>query len=206
MPKILYKYRGVEPWGHFLNFLLHQRLYAANFKQLNESMEGTFTYSKTHVSPGFIKQIIDNKTSLNICSLGQSHNSTIMWSYYAAGHKGIVLGIEIDAVQDGLSSIEDVEYSDSITFEAYQGCYAEVDAKKILSTKFTAWKHEREVRVFTRAQFVNVKLLKVYFGCEMSDEQRLLLSDLIGKLDPQVELIQMQRSHLDTQNMGNLAN
>ena len=94
-----------------------------------------------------------------------------------------------------------MKYKNSISFQAYQGSDPEYDAKNILSTKFSAWKHEKEVRVFTDQKFVKITLHKVYFGCEMPEQQRTLVSDLITRIAPNVEIIQMQRKDLDTQNL-----
>lgn len=198
MPDTYFKYRALEPWAYLLDIFVYRRLFAAHFEELNDPMEGTFTYSKTQVSHGFIRKIVEEKARLRICSLGRAHNSTVMWSYYAAGHKGIVLGVEVDAKQKGVLSIEDVEYAEKVTFEAYYGSDPVTDAKKILSTKLSGWQHEGEVRVFANSEFVEMRLRQLYLGCEMHQDQKNLLTQLLKQLDPEVDVIEMKREDLDT--------
>ncbi|MCP4229678.1 MAG: DUF2971 domain-containing protein, partial [bacterium] len=164
MPNTYFKYRVLEPWEYLLDILVNRRLYAAHFEDLNDPMEGTFTYTKTQVNPGFIRKLVEKQSRLRICSLSRTHNNTVMWSYYAAGHKGIVLGVEVDPGQEDVLSIEEVEYAERITFEAYHGSDPDNDAKRILSKKLSGWDHEGEIRVFTNLEFVGVRLRQLYLG------------------------------------------
>jgi hypothetical protein len=113
MENILFKYRTLEPWDRFLDKLLNKRLFAASFEELNDPMEGIFTYSKNQVSPGFIKQL--------------------------------------------------------------------------------------EGRVLTKNKFVPVIVRKVILGHRMSAQQRRLVKVLLSRIDPDIELEQMEREKLDTQ-------
>ena len=56
----LYKYRSLENLGRILDILLHERLYAANFKNLNDPMEGHYRYS-TDVNKELRTQILDER-------------------------------------------------------------------------------------------------------------------------------------------------
>ncbi len=96
MPDVYYKYRALEPWDYLLDIFINERLYAAKFEMLNDPMEGMFTYSEVNENRSFIREIVQEKAHLGICSLSRTHNNTVMWSYYANSHKGIVLGIEVD--------------------------------------------------------------------------------------------------------------
>jgi hypothetical protein len=194
--KTLYKYRGLEPWDYLLDILVNKRLYAAKFTSLNDPMEGMFTYSEDTASPSFIEQMMDHKTQFGICSLSEVHNSTLMWSYYASSHRGIVLGLEVPCDSSNIS-VEKVAYCQENNFVGFLGSDVTTETRKILSKKLTPWKHEREVRAFTRGDFVPVVLNTAYFGCRMPEPRKTLLRALLSKLTPEVEIKELTRDDLD---------
>ena len=195
--QLLYKYRGLEPWEFFLDILVNNRLYAAKFTSLNDPMEGVFTYSQDDTSPSFVEQIINNKTQLGICSLSEVHNSTLMWSYYAGAHKGVVLGLEVVSDAPDIVSVSKVTYPRDNIFRGLLGSDAATEARKVLSKKLRPWKHEREVRVFSKSTYVPVSLKTAYLGCQMPESQKLLVRQVIKRLNPTLEIIDLQREELD---------
>ncbi len=198
MNTILYKYRTLEPWEHLLDIFVNERLYAARFEKLNDPMEGMFTYSADQVSEGFIKRLVEQKSQFGICSLSAKWNNTVMWSYYADGHKGIVLGVEVDEGSPDLVEVAKVKYAKNISFRGYYGSDPEIDARAILSKKLSAWRHEGEVRAFSRTKTVPVRLRQVYLGCSMPGPQRRILRQVLKKTNPDVELIRVRREDLDS--------
>lgn len=197
LQRSLYKYRGIEPWEYLLDILVNKRLHAAKFTSLNDPMEGMFTYSEDNVSPSFIDQMVDHKTQFGICSLSEVHNSTLMWSYYALAHQGIVFGVTIPKDSPDVVSVDAVTYCQENIFKGFLGSDAATEARKILAKKLTPWKHEREVRVFTRGSFVPVVLNTAYFGCQMPVARKALLRALLTKLTPEVEIKELKRNDLD---------
>ena len=196
--RLLFKYRGLEPWPHLLDALVHQRLHAATFHQLNDPMEGVFYYYPDAVTNQFIDNIIDHKGALGICALSAVHNSSLMWSYYASGHKGIVLGVEIDMpTAAGVVSIEDVRYEEWRNFNISDSHDPNQEAKRILSRKLATWRHEQEVRVFTHSTYFPVSIKHVYLGCKMEQETEALLRQIIASLLPGVGIRKMERGDLD---------
>ena len=195
--KIFYKYRGLEPWEFLLDIFISNRLYAASFKSLNDPMEGVFTYSQDKIHPSFIEQMKMHKSQLRICSLSNTHNNTVMWSYYAAGHEGLVIGFEIDNSNNTVE-INKVTYAKNNTFRGFLGSDAETEAKKVLIKKLSAWKHEQEIRVFSKSEFVYIKIKNVYLGCQMLIEKKNLIRNLLVRLDPNIKIYEMQRSDLDS--------
>lgn len=198
MADLLYKYRSLEPWQYLLDIFVNKRLYAASFQDLNDPMEGMFTYSKNDVSQGFIKQIVEEKSRIHICSLSRICNSTVMWSYYSAGHKGIVLGVAIVPYNNEQFDVKNVTYTQRISFKAYRGSNAEIDAKGILSKKLSGWKHEREVRVLTRKNYVPASVKSVILGYKMQENQRQLITNLLARIDPEICVSTMNRDDLDS--------
>jgi hypothetical protein len=166
-PRVLYKYRGIEPWEFLLDILVHKRLFAPSFDMLNDPMEGFFTYARDGANQSFIDRMMGFRTTLGICSLSKIPTSTVMWSYYAASHKGLVRGVEVRPDEDHM--IQDIEYTPENVFRPFRGSNAETEARGILSKKFTAWSHEQEVRVFSTGRFVPVTLRSIHFGCQMAE-------------------------------------
>lgn len=200
----MYKYRALEPWEYLLDVLVNDRLYAATFETLNDPMEGMFTYSKDQVSPGFIREMVEKQSQLRICSLSNTYKSTVMWSYYADAHKGVILGVEIDENHKNVIEVAKVTYAKNISFKGYSGSDPEIDARKILSKKLSAWKHEMEVRVFSRSQYVPVRLRQLFLGCKMPRTQQQLIKRFLRRMDTEAEVKLMKRADLDAQELSDI--
>lgn len=197
MAKLLYKYRSLESWEFLLDILLNKRLFAAHFKHLNDPMEGMFTYSKSQVSQGFIRKLVAEKSRIRICSLSRTCHSTLMWSYYASGHAGIVLGVEPEQKSSSQYDVCPVSYNQKISFKGYYGSDPHTDAKGILSKKLSGWKHEKEVRILTKKMYVPVSVHKLLLGFKMPKRQQRLAEALVAQLCPDVQVEKMQQEDLD---------
>ena len=79
-----------------------------------------------------------------------------MWSYYAASHTGVVLGVRIKNGDPDLVEISKVRYAQNNEFKGFVGSDPEEEARKILGKKLSAWRHEKEVRVISRSSFVTL--------------------------------------------------
>ena len=106
----LYKYRSLENLGRILDILLHERLYAANFKNLNDPMEGHYRYS-TDVNKELRTQILDERNRTLICSLSKKKDIGLMWTHYANENKGCC--IELQVTSPSWTMIE-VDYKDKL--------------------------------------------------------------------------------------------
>jgi len=124
-----------------------------------------------------------------------------MWSYYASAHKGVVLGVDIKRLKNERVDISKVAYAKNISFKGFYGSDAKTEARKILSKKLSAWKHENEVRVFSQSQFVKVKLCKVFLGCQMPREHERLIKNMLQRINPEIEVKKMRRVDLDSQGL-----
>ena len=175
-----------------------KKLYAAKFEELNDPMEGMFTYSEDQVSRSFIKRLVRQKARHRICSLSSKWNNTVMWSYYASGHKGLVLGVEIDEYSRDIVEIVKVGYAKNISFRGYAGSDPRLDARKILSKKLSGWKHENEVRVFSKSKSIPVRLREVYLGCSMPGPRRRIMRQLLKQINPAVDVHHVKLDQLDS--------
>jgi hypothetical protein len=194
--EILFKYRSIQNWKFLLDIFLKKRLYAATYKELNDPMEGRYYYHSDDVSREFRKAIRSQKREWKICSLSRTHRNTLMWSYYADGHKGIAIGITVRSPRSTPYTVRNVSYDMEVHLSDSNMDPAQV-ALQILSQKQLAWQHEDEVRVFTRSQFVQVDIQKVCFGCNINPTDKELISALVKKTTPETQLVQMERKQLD---------
>ncbi|WP_165779050.1 DUF2971 domain-containing protein [Rhodohalobacter barkolensis] len=148
-------------------------------------MEGQYLY--TGSSDGVnkdIQQILNNKKDrIRICSLSNNYQSPVMWSHYANGHRGVVLGVEIDPNKYNVRSI----FYDG-PMKINLNSLNTNSAIDILTTKLQAWKYEEEERVFTidGSQFVDIDLKKIIFGSRMNTRDKGLIMDLVESICPEV--------------------
>jgi hypothetical protein len=96
MTKILYKYRGLDNFKKFVDFILKNRHYAAQYKDLNYPMEGQYYYHQGKLNRTIRDKILEETGTLRILSLSRVNNKQLMWSHYADGHKGTTIGVKID--------------------------------------------------------------------------------------------------------------
>lgn len=196
---ILYKYRDFSNIEFGLDIFINQRLYAANFKALNDPMEGRFVYSKGLLNREALMSIRGDKAEYRILSLGKSQYNMLMWSYYAGGHAGFVVGVEID---DEQADVEEVEYVDENTISHMDVKGGDLP-KVILKRKLKLWDHEQEFRVFQRNQeFVKVKVRELIFGLKTDAIKKEMLSKIATKFCPDVEISTLSRDQLNTGEAG----
>lgn len=192
----LYKYRGFENLEFALDIFINQRLYAADFRTLNDPMEGRFIYSKGMLSRDDLRMIRGSKSEYKILSLSANPNNMLMWSYYAQGHQGFVVGVDI--IDDTAQTIP-INYVDDLKLDHHGDSDL---AKQILTKKLKLWDHEQEYRVLVHQYpFVSVRVKELRFGIDADLRQMDLLTAIAEKFCPDVLVSQMNRSDLE---MGNV--
>ena len=192
--EILYKYRSLEGgnFKFFVDIILNNRLYASSFKELNDPMEGAYYYSYQNEGlRKMLSELSDKKEKLRLCSLSKAEDSVLMWSHYANGHRGVVIGVSIDnpynvkPVQyDGLARITSCNFNAQVTME-------------ILSHKLEVWRYEQEERIFifnSKDRYVNVKVESVIAGRSMSNQDYSSLKDLIERVNPRISVAKKQKN------------
>jgi hypothetical protein len=192
MPITYYKYRSIQNLKRALDIVVQRRVYAAYFTDMNDPMEGVYDSDSALVNENDRWRIGKKKLMYRIVALSRTFRSTLMWAYYADGHKGMVLGL---TVVDKRCELRPVIYKGPARIRKP----AIADAMTILSTKYAQWKHEREVRGFTskRQRFVKVRVTEIILGIEASKatEERVRA---VAKLHcPQVIPRRMQRKDLE---------
>ena len=195
---VLYKYRSLQNWKFVLDIITNRRLYAASFQALNDPMEGRYFYFGDEVSRQFRRSILDRKAEWRICSLSATAHNTLMWSYYAEGHKGVAIGVRLRPGSRPPAQVRQVRYDS----EVYIGPggnrrSAAHMALDILTQKQLAWMHEQEYRAFVRDSFVQVTVSEIVLGCLIDPADRELLVRVARKFLPRVKITNLTRAELD---------
>ncbi len=161
----LYKYRSLDRLDRVADILVMERLYCAEWLELNDPMEGYFHLG---VSLGFrepapkdlkmtalIPQCLfdrDAYSETRICSLSASCADIAMWAHYGGSQKGVVIEIDLASRKAELLEVEYVD--DLVTVEdAEKG----VPLKTILGRKDRRWSYEQEYRLVTQEKYVSIK-------------------------------------------------
>jgi hypothetical protein len=199
VPPVLYKYRSVENWKFFKEIFTKRRLYAAAFRTLNDPMEGLLYEHDKDVSLKYRKAIRNASGRLNICSLCDSHNNTLLWSYYSDGHKGVAFGVKVLASDSPrVDEPIEVRYDMTVTIDpkAERTRSPSDVAKSVLTQKLTFWGHEKEYRVFTTQHYVPVEISEVVLGCNVTRETAKEVRALTARHLPGTTVRLLRRSDL----------
>ncbi len=192
----LYKYRSLDDWKFVFDIFLHKRLYAARYKDLNDPMEGYYSFASGNaVSTAYSERISSEKNRWRLCSLSAEHRSTLMWSYYGGGHSGIAIGISRPRKKEDIH-IEKVRYDNTISIEGAEFEAPRDISVKVLSQKLHSWRHEKEYRIFSREQFIRVNIKEVILGCKIAKDDEALIRKLVEGLKPEVKIQKMKKSGL----------
>jgi hypothetical protein len=192
-----YKYRSLDNWRFVLDIFLNKRFYAAPFASLNDPMEGQYYYVGNRVA-GNVRAAISAQTNQwNICSLTRDPKQSLMWAYYTGGHRGIVIGVKIDARRQRTSVLRKVDYDSRVYVRPDEAKGTADDlALTILFRKQFLWGHEAEWRVVTLHQFVPIKIEEVYLGALISESDGHLITKLVTTTAPQASVRKIRRSSL----------
>lgn len=193
---LLYKYRSLVNWKFLVDIFAHRRFYAAPFQDLNDPMEGYYSYAtEKRVSERYDAMIRQAKLGWFICSLSDEPRSTLMWSYYGGGHTGVAIGIQRPASRGGCR-LEKVTYDNFVRLAGPSTQSPRSTAVAILSQKLHSWSHEAEHRIFSPRPFVPVKIREVLLGCKATQDDERLVKALAARIRPRVAIRRLRSSEL----------
>jgi hypothetical protein len=92
----LYKFRSLNNFEFIADIILNQRVYAAQFFDLNDPMEGLFKYTHEHEA-AYIDEVVKEKKRCRICSFSRTSENILMWSHYADGFRGVCIEVKVPA-------------------------------------------------------------------------------------------------------------
>jgi len=182
---VLYKYRGTSSFRYLTDILLKQRLYAAPYFDLNDPMEGHYLMSASGRIDEDMRQMLNSaKEKIRICSLSRASDNPVMWSHYAEGHRGVVIGVTI---MDPDCEIRPVNYDGPMKIGVHNfNANSPID---VLSRKLAAWEYEEEERAFIRSKYyIAVKTHEIILGSRMSNQDKSFIKDLCDKICPSISI------------------
>jgi hypothetical protein len=183
---ILYKYRNLANLKRLLEIIIDKKMYAPRYKELNDPMEGYFTYTKD-VYP-YRKEINSLKEEALICSFSKSNLIGMMWIMYADEGKGCCLELEI-----GKNTWDCIDVDYCLQIPKIDNP-SKINIKTLFGYKSSIWEYEQEVRYIKRLKKrlkLPVRVKKVYLGYafdESSNEYKFY-KKLFGKFDVEVDII-----------------
>lgn len=107
--KTYYKYRSIDKIERFLQIIMNRELYGAKYNELNDPMEGYFSYNPT-INPETRRKIYQARANTYICSVSSKYNVGIMWSHYANEHRGCCIEFKVTSKWDKCK----VKYSNAL--------------------------------------------------------------------------------------------
>lgn len=186
MDQILYKYRGLENFKFFLDILLNNRLYASEYENMNDPMEGIFYYPTGAFDKSILEKIANDKMKYKICSVTKVNNNELMWSHYANGHTCVAIGISIDRTKYDIVSVQ----YDGLSFIENQNLHFQT-AREILSHKLEVWQYEQEERILvSRQNYVKIIVKEIIFGRRTSTSDKKLIKNLIQKMNLNIQIME----------------
>ncbi len=144
---IAYKFRSADQFGFAMDILIKRRLRCSDWAALNDPMEGMFvTSTRNELDPvEQVNAIIKEKKRIKVCALSQTFDCHLLWAHYASGFSG--LAVEVDLPEDD-QRIRKVTYRGIAAYVPIAGAIdPESVANQVLSSKYSEWSYEREVRV-----------------------------------------------------------
>jgi len=180
-----FKYRSLDNFKNFVDIILNNRVYAAPYFDLNDPMEGLYTYDEGTLNRHMVNKIKGEKTRLRICSLSRRSDSTLMWTHYADSHRGVAIGLEVDKKHE----IRPVKYEGLSYVQNATRFGSHETAKNVLSCKLEPWAYEEEERVFvTDTSYVDVFVKQIVLGSKMDTRTKSLVKKLVSKLNPTIQI------------------
>lgn len=188
MTDILYKYRSLDNFKRFVDIILKNRIFASEYKNLNDPMEGQYYYQSGELDSRIRNKLYEEKGKLRLCSLSKVRDNQLMWSHYTNGQRGVAIGLRIDG---SLYTVRPIQYDGLVSLSS-QGLNDQT-AIEILSHKLFVWNYEEEVRVFVReGRFIDVKVEEVITGVAMSNADFGLVKELVEKINPNIRVIKAE--------------
>ncbi len=152
---LAYKFRSASQIEFVFDILLNRRLYCADWRKLNDPMEGMFASVHRGVERPHVQQVVmgirDAKRRYKIASLAGTFDCHLLWAHYAGGFDGVA--IEVD-LPDDEPMIRPVDYRGVFAFVDIDRIQNEDEAARtILFSKYQEWHYEREIRILHDQDF-----------------------------------------------------
>lgn len=84
-----------------------------------------------------------------IC-FSEHYHDPVLWSHYADGHRGVALMFEIPDDYAIPIDYQPERFNLDVNAAIKHGSFDESDLSKLISTKFSSWRYENEIRMTCR--------------------------------------------------------
>lgn len=193
---LIYKYKSLSPLEHVLDVIVNERLFCAEYSELNDPFEGQFqaTYYITKSfgagllsardkrirmrRPKAIKELDLNTQHTRVCSLSMTSTDVRMWSLYANGHKGIAIEIDFSGIEE---NAKEVVYSTGLA-EFGTSLLGGATPEDVLTRKTNHWEYEKEYRIIWKEPYFPItgRIRRVIVGYRAPED----LVNLLRKVAP----------------------
>ena len=222
LPKILFKYRSLEPAArvHTLRTISHREIWFSSLANFNDPFEARASVSMNGsdeqwqrdfgcprpdprrlagLVPDLEQGVRADGEKLGIFCLSERSDDILMWSHYSASHRGVCFGFRTSG-DSILSDLQPVEYSDEYPRIKYFEMTAVQRVRKMLLTKAAHWSYENEWRVLRTepppglASYPSGMLARIILGCQIRPKDREEIISLVSAVPEAPELYQARRS------------
>jgi hypothetical protein len=162
-------------------------------------MEGRLFHFGDDVTKAYKRAVLGQRTSRNICSLSASKTKTLLWSYYADGHKGVAIGVRVVEGKRPRVETHEVNYDSDIHISEREAKSLNPNklAVRILSQKQIDWGHGEEHRVFSSSNFVPVQVSELVLGYSIAASDATLLTRIAEKWHPTIKISKIKPRMLE---------
>jgi len=180
-----YKFTSLASIERVIDVFVNKRLYASNYKSLNDPMEG-FYLSEINFNNRVRDLIYNQKQEIRICSFTKKVENNLMWTHYADSFKGIAIGFELSKQLE--NSIYAMNYEG---LHNYDSMISEnQNLLKIFQCKLPEWEYENEYRIIglTQNEYVNIKPEELIFGLHVNVNIKKMFWHFISNLNQNISL------------------
>ena len=151
-----------------LKALRDRRLKIARINELNDPFEfyaANFADADTRVKLEAFKNHANERYGV-ICFC-ENYHDPVLWSHYADSHRGVVLMFEIPDDMAIRIDYQPERFKLAVNAAIQHGSFTESDLTQLISTKFSSWGYEKEIRMMCHLNDhfcqMDSKGRKVYF-------------------------------------------
>lgn len=195
-----FKFRSSNQIEYVFDILINKRLHCADWKDLNDPMEGLYYYQgngRGNEIEERVKGIRRAKRNYKVCSLSKTYDSHLLWAHYANGFKGVA--IELDLPEQD-PNIREVNSRGVFAFVDMNNFRTEEEAaRKILFSKYHEWEYEQEVRILHDEKWYQLTnpIIRVIAGPRMDDSLFKVLNIVCTKLGVEINKLGIGDEGLD---------
>ena len=179
-----YKFTSLAKIDRVIDVFVNKRLYASNYKSLNDPMEG-FYFKDLNINNRVSDFIYNQKQEIRICSFTDKLENNLMWAHYADSFKGIAIGFELTRQHE--YDVFPMNYNGLYN---YDPMFSEIqNLQNIFQYKLPEWNYENEYRIIllSNNQYVHIKPKELIFGLYVNINIKKMFCHFISNLNQNVD-------------------